>query len=47
MDVACLQQGRNLIGPRQLAEARHALLHQAQHIVLVRSLKQLDHLHNK
>ena len=37
--MACLQQWRDLVGPRQLAEARHALLHQAQHIVLVRRLE--------
>ena len=47
MATACLQQWCNLICPRQLAEARHALLHQAQHIVLVRRLEQLDHLRSK
>ena len=47
MALACLQQRRDLIGARQLAEARHALLHQAQHIVLVRRLEQLNHLRSK
>ena len=41
-----LQEGRYFIGSCQLAEARDALLDQAQHIVLVRSLKQFQHLHS-